>query len=204
MKIRNRIKELRNVQASELRPNPKNWRTHPSVQQDAVRGVLAEIGIADAVLVRELDDGSLMLIDGHLRTEVLSDEVIPCLVLDVDEQEADKLLVTFDPLAELAGKDSEKLSELLSDLQNQGDELSKLVWPDYIIDPLVSADWTPPEVDDSEPLTTGNSKSKSVIFSEEEYETIQLAIGQIREFHEDSTLTDAQCVELVCKEYVEK
>ena len=46
MQIRDRIKELRRVPASELLPNPKNWRTHPVAQQDALRGVLAEIGRA--------------------------------------------------------------------------------------------------------------------------------------------------------------
>jgi hypothetical protein len=30
-------------------PNPRNWRTHPKVQADALRGLLAEIGYADAL-----------------------------------------------------------------------------------------------------------------------------------------------------------
>ena len=42
--IRDRIKELRRVRAGNLVPNPRNWRTHPRAQQDALRGVLAEIG----------------------------------------------------------------------------------------------------------------------------------------------------------------
>ncbi|MCP4549657.1 MAG: hypothetical protein GY835_24645, partial [bacterium] len=57
MIIRDRITELRRVKASELRPHPANWRTHPKAQQDALRGVLAEIGYADALLCRELPDG---------------------------------------------------------------------------------------------------------------------------------------------------
>ena len=44
MRIRDRIKELRRVKASDLLPNPKNWRTHPVAQQDALKGLLAEIG----------------------------------------------------------------------------------------------------------------------------------------------------------------
>ncbi len=46
MQIRDRVKELRRVPARELRPNPKNWPTHPPAQHDALRGVLAEIGYA--------------------------------------------------------------------------------------------------------------------------------------------------------------
>ena len=66
MKLRDRTKEFRRVKASEILPNPANWRTHPKAQQDALRGILAEVGIADALLVRETDAG-LQLIDGHLR-----------------------------------------------------------------------------------------------------------------------------------------
>ena len=50
MRIRDRIKELRRVVASELVPNPKNWRSHPPAQQDALKGLLAELGYCDAVL----------------------------------------------------------------------------------------------------------------------------------------------------------
>ena len=89
MQIRDRIKELRRVKATELRPNPANWRTHPVAQQDALRGVLAEIGYADALLARETDDGELVLIDGHLRAETTPDVMVPVLVLDVDEAEAE-------------------------------------------------------------------------------------------------------------------
>ena len=90
------------MRAADLRPNPRNWRVHPPEQQDALRGVLAEVGYADALLARELPDGSLMLIDGHLRAETTPDAVVPVLVLDVDEAEADKILLTHDPLAAMA------------------------------------------------------------------------------------------------------
>jgi hypothetical protein len=69
IQIADRIKELRRVRARDLLPNPKNWRRHPKAQIDALRGLLAEVGYADALLVRQLPDGRLMLIDGHLRAE---------------------------------------------------------------------------------------------------------------------------------------
>lgn len=74
MKIRDRVKELRRVRAGDLAPSPKNWRTHPPAQQDALRGALAEIGYADALLARELPGGGLELVDGHLRAETTPDE----------------------------------------------------------------------------------------------------------------------------------
>lgn len=127
MKIRDRIRELRRVPASDLIPNPKNWRTHPAAQQDALRGVLAEIGMADAVLARELPDGSLMLIDGHLRAETLASAKVPVLVLDVDEAEADKLLATFDPLSAMANSDAVQLDALLRTVQTGNESLQQML-----------------------------------------------------------------------------
>src|SRR5262245_35102869 len=112
MNVRDRIKELRRVRASELRPNPRNWRVHPPEQQDALRGILAEVGYADALLARELDDGSLMLVDGHLRAETTPEAIVPVLVLDIDEVEADKILLTHDPLAAMATVSEEHIHAL--------------------------------------------------------------------------------------------
>src|SRR6187551_644207 len=99
MHIRDRIQEFLRVPASELAPSPRNWRTHPDAQRDALRGVLAEIGFASAILARRRDDGRLEIIDGHLRAETAPEQLVPVLVLDVTQGEADKLLLTFDPLS---------------------------------------------------------------------------------------------------------
>jgi hypothetical protein len=127
MLIRDRIKELRRVKASELRPSPKNWRTHSKAQKEALQGVLAEIGYADALLARELVDGTLMLIDGHLRAETTPDMLVPVLVLDVTEAEADKILATLDPLAAMAGSDAQKLEALLEEVQTDSDALASML-----------------------------------------------------------------------------
>ena len=114
MSIKDRIKELRRVPANTLIPNPKNWRGHPPSQRAAMRGVLEEIGFADAILVRETPDG-LMICDGHLRTDLMGQAEVPVLVLDLDDREADQLLATFDPLGAMASADQEKLLTLLED-----------------------------------------------------------------------------------------
>jgi hypothetical protein len=111
MKIRDRVKELRRVPASQLKPSPKNWTANPQEQADALRGLLAEVGFAGAALARE--DGSLELIDGHLRAETTGEMPIPVLVLDVAAEEADKLLATLDPISAMATADAAKLDELL-------------------------------------------------------------------------------------------
>ena len=126
MKIRNRIRELRTVKAAELTPNPKNWRMHPKAQQDALRGILAEVGYADALLARELPDGSLMLVDGHLRAETTPDEKVPVLILDINEAEADKLLLSLDPLAALAETNAAALDSLLREIDTGSEGLQQM------------------------------------------------------------------------------
>ena len=116
MTMRDRVKELRRVPASELRANPKNWRRHPPAQEAALRGILEDIGFADAVIARETEDG-LELIDGHLRKEVMGDQPVPVLIVDVTEEEADKMLLTLDPLAMMANADQDQFLALLQNAE---------------------------------------------------------------------------------------
>ena len=102
--IRDRIVELRRVPASTLIANPRNWRKHPKAQQDALRGVLADVGYADALLARETPEG-LVLIDGHLRAEITPEAMVPVLILDVTEAEANKILLTHGERAILFATD---------------------------------------------------------------------------------------------------
>jgi DNA modification methylase len=126
VKIRDRIVELRRVRAADLRPNPRNWRVHPKAQQEALRGILAEVGYADALLARETPEG-LQLIDGHLRAETTPDAEVPVLILDVNEAEADKLLLSLDPLAAMAEGDADALRTLLGQVQTDSDAVQRML-----------------------------------------------------------------------------
>jgi DNA modification methylase len=152
IQIADRIKELRRVRARDLLPNPKNWRRHPKAQIDALRGLLAEVGYADALLVRQLPDGRLMLIDGHLRAETTPDVLVPVLLLDVSEEEADKILLTLDPLAAMAESDAQRIAALLQTVRTEspaveellrrtaGDRLWEILHPDEVREVEVSLD----------------------------------------------------------------
>ena len=126
-KIRDRIKSLRRVRAGDLKPNPRNWRTHPEHQKAALQGVLEEVGYADACLARELPDGTLELVDGHLRQGLDPDQKLPVLILDITEAEADKLLTVLDPLAAMAGADDQKLGELLAAIETESEGLQAML-----------------------------------------------------------------------------
>ena len=117
--VKQRVKELRWVRAADLAPHESNWRQHPPYQRAALQAMLDDVGIANAVIAYESSEGRLTLIDGHLRRDMLPDAVLPVLVLDVDETEARKLLLTLDPLAAMAQPDMDVLMSLLQQTEFQ-------------------------------------------------------------------------------------
>ncbi|MDC0935865.1 hypothetical protein OAS39_06235 [Pirellulales bacterium] len=152
MKIRDRIRELRRVPVASLRPHPHNWRTHSRSQCAALRGVLHEIGYASALLAFELPDGTLQLIDGHLRADAEPDAIAPVLVLDVDETEAQKILLTHDPLAEMAGVDAEQLAQSLCEVEFESPAVTEMLADKALGTAYSDASFAAP--DSAEPVIT--------------------------------------------------
>jgi len=125
--IRNRNLGVRRVRACDLVPHELNWRAHPKTQQDALRGILTEIGFVGTLLAHELPDGRLQLIDGHLRAETLPSEEVDVMVVDLSPEEAAKVLATHDPLAAMAEANAGKLEELLRDVQTGNEALAGML-----------------------------------------------------------------------------
>jgi hypothetical protein len=118
---------LRRVRTRDLVPNPHNWRRHPESQTAALRGVLEEVGYADALLVRELPDGRLELIDGHLRAQTTPDALVPVLILDLNDQEAKLVLLTLDPLAGMAEAEAKQIKALLEAVRSENGAVQELL-----------------------------------------------------------------------------
>lgn len=125
--IKNRVKAFKQVKASDLVDNPRNWRTHPAAQRAALEGIMEEIGFAGAVLTREMKNGKLEIIDGHLRKDVAEAEEIPVLITDLTRQEADLLLAVYDPITGLAEADEEIFSELLNSVESKNGSIQELL-----------------------------------------------------------------------------
>jgi hypothetical protein len=121
-----RIREHRKVYASELLVHPLNPRIHPDAQKSALTAILNEIGFARSLLAYETPEGKLQLIDGHLRKELFHDQEVMVEILDVNEQEANALLLSLDPLAALAQFDSPTLEALRKAASTQSEALQNL------------------------------------------------------------------------------
>src|SRR5262249_56655317 len=79
-----------------------NFRVHTESQRAALDALYRDIGFARSLLAYELPDGELKLIDGHLRRDMDPDMEVDVEILDVNDEEARALLLSIDPLAELA------------------------------------------------------------------------------------------------------
>jgi hypothetical protein len=153
MKYRDRIIGTVRVRGDRLLPHPKNWRMHPENQRDAMRGVLADLGVARSLTgvpaspealaevralktpaerrawaeVFERGTGDVLLLDGHLRAEEIRDQPLPVELLDLDEREQAELLATFDPIGDLATMDREKFLDLAGDFNSTNAAVQALV-----------------------------------------------------------------------------
>ena len=110
--IRNRIVRHVRVRAGDLVPHELNPRVHSEAQRRALAMLYEEIGFARSLLAYPLADGRLKLIDGHLRAAMNPDQEVDVEVLDVNDAEARALLLAIDPLAQMAGYETETLDKL--------------------------------------------------------------------------------------------
>jgi hypothetical protein len=124
--VRNRIVRHVRVRAGDLVPHELNARRHPHAQREALAALYREVGFARSLLAYPLPDGRLKLIDGHLRRDLSPDMEVEVEVLDVNDVEARKLLLSIDPLAALAEHDSSTLAELRNLTTTDSDALANL------------------------------------------------------------------------------
>ena len=124
--IRNRIKGHRRIRAGDLLSHELNPRLHGEAQRAALAALYAEIGFARSLLAYELPDGRLKLIDGHLRKDLTPEMEVEVEVLDVGDTEARALLLSLDPLAQLADYDQTTLDRLRSLTHTDSDAVANL------------------------------------------------------------------------------
>src|SRR5579885_1576938 len=115
----NRIVGYGEADPHALRANPRNWRTHPKQQRQALSGVLRQVGVVQNVIVNRRTG---LLLDGHLRVELALAEqqpTVPVTYVDLAEDEEALVLATLDPVAALAEADAAQLDALLRQVDAQ-------------------------------------------------------------------------------------
>ena len=120
---RTRITGHADVSPAQLVPNPRNWRSHPSEQQRALTGALAEIGWVTEVIVNQTTG---RLVDGHLRVELAvarGEATVPVTYVALTEAEEGLVLATLDPIGTMAAAEQTALDALLASLDPADEDL---------------------------------------------------------------------------------
>lgn len=124
---RNRIVGVGEEDPEQLLANPRNFRMHPKSQQDALLGVLEEVGVVQDVLVNRVTGH---LVDGHLRVTLAlrtGQPAIPVKYIEVSEAEEALILATLDPIAAMAQADAQKLDELLREVSTESAAVQEML-----------------------------------------------------------------------------
>jgi DNA modification methylase len=124
---RSRIIGHADVPPAELVPNPRNWRTHPSEQQHALTGALAEVGWVTEVIVNQTTG---RLVDGHLRVELAltrGEQTVPVTYVELTEAEEGLVLATLDPIGAMAAAERTTLDTLLASLDPADTDLRAFI-----------------------------------------------------------------------------
>lgn len=131
MSFRDRIKAMRSIQLEKLRGfaggNPKS---PTSTELDRLGDSIDDHGYVMPVIVRELDDSTYELIDGHSRVSVLVARNDPhtrikCIILDVASvAEGRRILLA---LQQTVGFDTKKLDDFIRDSLAEGLSASDLM-----------------------------------------------------------------------------
>jgi hypothetical protein len=135
---KNRIVGYGEENPNQLLANEANWRIHPRAQQNALGGVLREVGIVQNVIVNlrkgpEWPDekrGISTVVDGHARISLaISDRQpsIPITYVELSPSEEAEILATLDPISAMAVADSDMLNELLKSVSTDNSALQEML-----------------------------------------------------------------------------
>jgi len=114
-------------QADQLLANPHNFRVHPQGQQEVMEGALDELGWIQNVVVNRQTGH---LIDGHLRVKLAlrhEQNEVPCMYVDLTEEEEKLAIATLDPIGALAATDQEILDGLLQEISVDNEALQEML-----------------------------------------------------------------------------
>src|SRR5690349_8101433 len=112
----NRIIAFGTKPADQFQANERNWRKHPTAQQEVMRQSLRRVGWVGVVL-ENVQTGNV--VDGHERIWEALDNGnadVPFIQVDLTPDEEAFVLATFDTIGHMAQTDGPQLTALLKDI----------------------------------------------------------------------------------------
>lgn len=138
------------VEIGSLTPDPRNARAHDSRNIDAVKTSLTAHGQVKPIVVQLRSDAGLSMVirAGNASTDAakaLGWTHIAAIVLDVPDKDAKAYALRDNRTADLAEWDLPNLGAEMRELSDAGVDVASLGWAPYEYEPLMEAEWKPPE-----------------------------------------------------------
>lgn len=134
MGYQDRIKSLEHVAPRTLKPHPKN------PNRGNIREVMNSIkanGFVEPITVQQ---STRMILGGHTRWSALMNlgaEQVPVIFVDVDDDEALRLLIALNRSTELRSMDNDRLAQVLEDVLTQQGDLEGTLYDDFSFQQLL-------------------------------------------------------------------
>lgn len=125
---RSRIVGLGKIRADQVAKHPNNPRTHPQKQRDAVAASFDVLGQIAPIVINKRNG---YLVDGEERTWLAlsqgDDTELDVIYVDLDEEEHNLALVTFDWITQYAQYDRNNLDALLQTINTDDEALKSVI-----------------------------------------------------------------------------
>jgi len=191
--------QIERVRLDILIPDSENARLHDERNLASIRGSLERFGQVEPLVVRL---GTNQVVGGNGRLEAmigLGWKECDVVYLELTDMEATALAITLNRTAELAEWDFQTLAAAIRELQESDEvNLLDLGWQDHELQPLLEADWTPPNASDGNPPPHVDA----FIVTQEQRDVIMKAIEYLRAQEEDPRITEGRALELISIEFL--
>ncbi len=199
-KIAQDIKHLA-VPIDSLKLDPVNARAHPTRNLEAIKESLTLYSQVKPIVVRK---STKVIVAGNGTWEAakaLGWTHIAAILEDMTAVEAAGYGLADNRTAELAKWKYEAVAEIEKLLRESNHPV--IGWNQDELFSIRTSDFTPPTIGKEESDTDSKDKKFTIIISEESLSILSLAVNTLREREEDSELSDADCLECICREWLE-
>ena len=181
-----------------LKFDPKNHRIHSARNVETIKNSLEEYGQQIPVITKDF-----IVIKGNGTLQAAQElgwTHIAAMSFNHPEKKKVRGFALVDNRSgELADWNPEILGAEMKALQAEGMDLTELGWEEYEFEPLLSAEWIPPNV--TEHVEFDVAGKKTIHFTLEQFKVIDHAISKARRNLKQPDLADPDAIVVICKAY---
>lgn len=203
--------KVHTVDIDQLTADPANVRIHGPRNSAAIKDSLVRFGAARSVVVD--GDGVVRAGNGTLEqakaagiskaviVECDGKQLVAVRRKDWSPQDADAYALADNRTGELAEWDYQGVADKLKSLDQLGADIRDLGWAEHELEPLLAAEWKPPDVQDD---SGDGSSTTSVTFTPDQWAQVQAAMDAYRQRHDQPAASPGDVIASICKEWTDE